>query len=84
MGSVNSRHVYCYFLTRKIDKVMKLLEIIPEEEKSLREAIQETDDQRATLMAFIGWPTDEWHWKALSAITGKTYEQLQAEMEPYN
>ena len=63
---------------------MKLLEIIPEEEEVLRQVITETDNKLETLMAFIGWPTDEWHWKALSAISGKTYEQLQAEMEPYD
>ena len=63
---------------------MKVLEIIPEEEEGLRQVITETDNKLETLMAFIGWPTDGWHWEALSQITGKSYEQLQAEMEPHD
>jgi len=66
------------------NQIDRLLEIIPEGEESLREVIQETDKPKETLMAFIGWPTDGWHWEALSQITGKSYEQLQAEMEPYD
>ena len=57
MGGVNSRHVYCDFLTTKFDKVMKLLEIIPEEEEVLRQVITETDNKLETLMEFINWPT---------------------------
>lgn len=62
----------------------KLLEIIPEEEEALRQVITETDNKLETLLAFIGWPTDDWHWQALSQITGKSYETLTEEMEPYD
>jgi hypothetical protein len=59
-----------------------LSDIIPDSEISLKQAISETDNQKETLMAFIGWPTDHWHWDALGMITGKTYEELKAEIEP--
>jgi|GEM_PF-2794498 len=67
-----------------MNKTDKLLEIIPEDQQHLREVMQETDDQQGTLMSFIGWPTDQWHWDALVEITGKPYEVLQPEMEPYD
>lgn len=60
----------------------ELLKIIPAEENDLRVILSETDYPREALIHYIGWPTDQWHWDALSLITGKTYEQLQAEMEP--
>ncbi len=60
----------------------KLIDIIPEENKELLDILVETDYPRETLMNYIGWPTDQWHWDALAAITGKDYHQLKAEMEP--
>lgn len=62
----------------------KLLDIIPESETDLRQVIEESDNKKETLLAFIGWPTDQWHWDALSEITGKPYEVLQSEMEPHD
>lgn len=59
-----------------------LLKIIPESETELRAILSETDYPKETFLEHIGWPTDQWHWDALSAITGKTYEQLKEEMEP--
>lgn len=60
----------------------KLFDTIPDSEIALKQVMNETDNQKETLMAFIGWPTDQWHWDALSVITGKSYEELKAEMEP--
>lgn len=60
----------------------KLIDIIPKEKKELLDVLMETSHPRETLMNYIGWPTDQWHWDALSAITGKDYYQLKAEMEP--
>lgn len=62
----------------------KLSEIIPDSEIALKEVMSETNNPKETLMAFIGWPTDQWHWDALGVITGKTYEELTKEMESEN
>ena len=60
----------------------ELPNIIPEEEKQLLEILLETDYPRETLMDYIGWPTDQWHWDALSAISGRDYYMLKKELEP--
>ena len=71
-------------MNSKAVNIETLLRIIPEEEKELREAFQEQPSLKETMMDFIGWPTDSWHWDALSEITGLSYDQLRDEMEPYD
>ena len=58
----------------------KLLAIIPEKEDVLREALKNSEIPEETLLAAIGHPTKTWHWKALREITGKSIDQLKAEM----
>lgn len=60
----------------------KLLTIIPEKEDVLREALKSSEIPEETLLAAIGHPTKKWHWKALHEITGKSIDQLKAEMDP--
>jgi hypothetical protein len=67
-----------------MNKIAKLLEVIPEEQQELRDKILVSENLQESLMAAIAWPTDQWHWDALSIITGKPYEVLRPEMEPHD